>query len=178
MLHLDPILPTYPSDHASKHTWERLDALLQTDGRGFYRHPNLSLYGESQFPDFVILTKTFRPLVVRVLSLTIEQLREVTPNHWLSVNGQDLNPLLELDDMVEALKQRFNRDRRLRDRLQPAKVLSLPLVSERPFRESFPDFDDGGAIIIWQDTISDPETTRLDNPLTAEQFSLALSILQ
>jgi len=78
MLQLDPILPTYSSDHASKHTWERINGVLQTDGRGFYRHPNLSLYGESQFPDFVVLTKTYRPLVVRVLSIALDQLNTAT----------------------------------------------------------------------------------------------------
>jgi superfamily I DNA and RNA helicase len=178
MLQLDPILPTYPSDHASKHTWERLDDLLKTDGRGFYRHPNLGLYGESQFPDFVVLTQAYRPLIVRVLNLTLAQLRDVTPNNWSTSDGHELSPLLELEDMVEALKQRLNRDRRIRSKVEPLKVLSLPLISEHAFRQAFPAFDAADTLIIWQDVVSHLDLARLQPELTSENFSIALSILQ
>jgi len=105
-------------------------------------------------------------------------LKEVGPEHWLTQDGHELNPLFELDDMVEALKQRFNRDRRIRDRLEPIKVLSLPLISEHAFRGTFAGFNDTGALMIWQDVIFDAAKAKLGSDLTDEQFSLALSILQ
>ena len=86
MIKLDPILPTYPSDHTSQHTWARLAELLKDDGHGFYRHPNLSLYGASQFPDFVILTRSHFPLVVKCLDLTLDQLNTVSANGWTKVD--------------------------------------------------------------------------------------------
>ena len=178
MLQLDPILPTYPSDHTSKHTWARLSELLQTDGHGFYRHPNLSLYGASQFPDFVVLTKTHSPLVVKCLEVTLEQLREVGANGWITQDGRELNPIVELEDMLEALRQRFNRDRRIRGRIQPKGVLSLPLIDEQGFRGRFAGFADGELFMIWQNSASQVATIQLPQQLNDEQFNLALSVLQ
>ena len=178
MIKLDPILPTYPSDHTSQHTWARLAELLKDDGHGFYRHPNLSLYGASQFPDFVILTRSHFPLVVKCLDLTLDQLNTVSANGWTKVDGSELNPIIEIEDMLEALRQRLNRDRRIRGRIQPRGVISLPFIDEQEFRARFADFVEGELFIVWQNSTSAIDALKMAKSLEDEEFNLALSVLQ
>jgi hypothetical protein len=152
--------------------------LLQADGHGFYRHPNLSLSGEPQFPDFVILSHTHHPIVVLCVGLAINELATVGPEDWKTVTGQILNPQVKLDDMLEGLKQRLNRDRRLRGKLEPKGILSLPLINEHDFRSRFGDFAQGGLAVLWQDSFSGETNLNLPTAISDEQFKLALSILQ
>ena len=95
MIQLDPVLPTYPRDQVSIFTWDVLKRVLNSDGHAFYKHPNLSLIGKSLFPDFVILTKRFLPLVVYCLGLTIDDLLEVSPDRWVKADGE-FAPLMEI----------------------------------------------------------------------------------
>lgn len=177
MIQLDPILPTYPNDHVSRHTWERLAALLQAEGHGFYRHPNLSLSSEAQFPDFVILTKTHSVLVVVCLDSRIEDLVSVGGETWQTQNGGLQSPILRLEDLVEGLNQRLNRERRLRGKMPVKAVLALPLVSEHAFRERFQDFDDSGVSIVWQEGETNADFS-LAEAIPDDRFKLALSVLQ
>jgi hypothetical protein len=104
--------------------------------------------------------------------LTIDQLKAVTSSGWITEAGSEINPGSEIEDMLEALRQRFNRDRRIRGRIEPRGVLSLPFIDEVEFSARFPEFAAGELFILWQNSSSTVGTIKMPQALGDEEFSL------
>src|SRR5439155_8776561 len=124
-----------------------------------------------------ILTRSYSPLVVKCLDLKPDDIVATDAESWTLRDGVIDSPVVELDDMVEGLIQRFNKDRRLRNRLRPKAVLSLPLISKHEFSKRF-SADLNGTTVIWQDSLPKAKSLRAAEKISDTDFSLALSILQ
>src|SRR6202166_1444701 len=81
-------LPTYAQDAAAQMVQRWLDECLNTaEGVCYYKHP-ATVTSTGAFPDFILFTKTHQPLVIKIVSCELREIRLVEEEIW------------EIDDIV------------------------------------------------------------------------------
>ncbi|MHB1845282.1 MAG: DEAD/DEAH box helicase [Deltaproteobacteria bacterium] len=166
----------YAEDLATQNTWERLAPLIKdVEGIAFYQHPIIRSGGDVA-PDLAILGHGYEPLAVRCLPYRIEDIAQVTDEHWV-VGGETIDsPFLQVDDFVQALHARFQASRKLRGAISPMGAVSLPGISHHEYVARFPQPD---TAVLWREgnaaELLRPNATTGSSP---EAWRLAQSIFQ
>src|SRR5579883_1130992 len=174
-----PALPTYGSDYAAKNVWSWFEALLRDfDGIAYYKHPIIGSSSGSQ-PDFTIIAQPFQPMVVTCIRYRIEDIVAVSEEQWSVIEGGNTkeidSPLLEMDDFVVGLQQRFDRERGIRRKLNVCPVFALPLISAREFQQKF-GLEIPNSIRRTEDVRD--QLKRHSEDLSEIQWKLAKSVMQ
>jgi superfamily I DNA and RNA helicase len=173
-----PTLPSYASDLAAKTVWGWInDAFPDAEGVCFYKYPNVGGPYTPQ-PDLTIVTREHQPLVVRCMNLRAEQVKQITDDAWGVEEDGTLkmidSPLLELEDIVVALQEKFDRERPLRKTFEVKHALAMPLVEKSAFKQSFGDIP---ATIFEAADVTNCLLPR-QTPISDDQWRLAQSVIQ
>lgn len=92
------------------------------------------------------------------------------------------SPLLELEDFIIGLENKFNRERLLRRRLRPISALALTLISHADFEKKFGSLSKGhdgeGTKIIWSDGDLEEVLVNIEKDLNEREWRLAKSVFQ
>jgi len=177
MINLVVAIPEYDDDEASK----RIFSLIQErfsglDGICFYMHPIL-MTSSGLSPELTLISRTHNPVIIRCLSLQINDIQKIDESTWTLNNEEKDSPLLEADDFIVNLRSKFEKDRALRNRLKPISVLALPLISHQDFVEKFSNLFEKQRF-IWADGDVLPICDKLETPLTDDEWRLVRSIVQ
>ncbi len=130
-------LPEYEQDEATKLVWGWVQAgLPDSGGLCFYKHPVITTQ-TGVTPELTFISPAYQPLIIRCLPHQLDEIQEANHERWMINDVTADSPLLELDDFVVVLKSKLDKDRVLRNRLQPKQVLALPLISKKAFEEKF-----------------------------------------
>jgi superfamily I DNA and RNA helicase len=147
------------------------------EGVFYYKHPVFQTQA-GVTPELTLLFRAYQPIVIRCVSNQIDEIQAFDEEIWLVDEGEVYDsPLLELDDFVAVLRSQFDRDRTLRNRLQPQAVLAFPLISKNDFDAKF------GAVlqnahVIWSDGDVGTAIHRLNQELSDTEWRHVRSIAQ
>jgi superfamily I DNA and RNA helicase len=177
MLTLLPSIPEYASDIPAQETWAFLNAALgENEGTCYYKHPAIRS-ATGLIPDFTLITRTFQPIVVKVLPWMINNIQKADDQSW-TIDGSIIDsPIMELEDLVIALKANFERERSLRKILIPIPLLAMPLIN----RDSWPDAMTPllqSVIVMWKDGTIGINGLKLSAKLDDDQWKIARAVLQ
>ena len=126
-------LDTYDHDQAAQNIWNRLSQLLaEIDGICYYKHPVIESATRIT-PDLAFLSEDYEPVVIRIITLDLNEIREVQESTWAVQDEVIDSPFLEIDDFIISLRSKFEKQRILRRRLDPIGVLALPLILKNEF---------------------------------------------
>lgn len=175
-------LPTLDQDLPAQRVWQWLAQRLgNADGVCYYKYPAAG-FRSSERPDLTILVRGYQPLIVRCVQYTLDEIEEVSGESWtIDVNGAETqvdSPMAVVDDFQVWLKQRFERERPLRRKLDAVGIVALPSISRHDFRHRFPN-DGFGPNTIWHggtgiDDILQANRCELNNT----EWRIAKSVLQ
>ena len=174
-----PVIESFPGDTEANHAYQQLNSVLsRVDGICFYKHPSLGSNGPDSAPDFAVLARNLNPLVVRCVRATIEDIESVAEDSWV-IRGEKVDsPVLEVEDLTENLRHRFQRERPLRGKLTPRSVLAFPALTAQQFQSKFqiPWSDD--VLVLWQETRFADLAAELRDELDDDHWLLAKSVFQ
>lgn len=160
--------PDYEQDEATKRLWKWLSSRFEQDeGICYYKHP-VVVTNTGVMPELTLLSRNNQPLAMRCFPYQLDDIQSIEKEIWTINNAIFDSPFLELEDFVEGLKYRFNKDRTLRHRLQPKAVLALPLISSQEFEHKFGGIVHEDIRMIW----AGGDTNSLLCPLARELSDL------
>ncbi|MBV9718016.1 MAG: DEAD/DEAH box helicase [Candidatus Eremiobacteraeota bacterium] len=128
-------LDTYADDLAAQAVWARLRDLVNgQDGYCFYKHPLFASI-TYQAPDLTLLARSYAPLVIVLVRASADEIQQVEQQTW-TIEGQPVDsPLLQLEDFVVGLRERFSKDRSLRGFPTPIGAMVAPSIRSTVLRE-------------------------------------------
>jgi superfamily I DNA and RNA helicase len=136
-----PALPSYGTDYSAKTVWGWFEAALKAfDGISYYKHPIVGSASGSR-PDFTILAQPYQPIVVSCIRLRLEDIVAVDEQEWVINDGGSQksvdSPLLEMDDFLVGLQQRFDKERAIRRQFSVVPVIAFPIIAAADFKAKF-----------------------------------------
>lgn len=172
-------LPTYGTDFSARNVWGWFEAVLHPDdGIAYYKHPIVGSSSGSQ-PDLTILARPYQPVVVTSIRYRLDDIVTVNAQEWV-INDAGENrtidsPLLELDDFVVGLQQKFDKERTIRRLLNVVGLVSFPIIAAADFRAKFNMELDNA---IWRAEDVRAALVRHVNPLSDREWKTAKSVMQ
>jgi superfamily I DNA and RNA helicase len=172
-------LPTFNQDLDVKTTYEWFASLFgEKPVVCFYKYPFIGTIGT---PDLVFISRDYQPLVIKCFDTQIEQVIDVTEQHWkikIDSDPEDQDaPALISDDLAVELKGRFARVRQLRGKLDPVAVASIPRIPENEFFNRF-GLTKGGRYLWAGGAQAESLLIPLESRFDEEEWRLTRSILQ
>jgi superfamily I DNA and RNA helicase len=147
-----------------------------TEGVCYYKHPAI-VTNTGVIPDFVLFTKAYQPLVVRIIGCQLQDINVVEEDRWMMNDIFVDSPLQELRDLVVKLNNRFEDQRKLRDRLHIQAIIALPFISKSDFEEEFGPLP-GNVSVLWAHGVTDGLQYQLEHELSDEEWTLTRSVIQ
>lgn len=170
-------LPTFGQDLAAQALWTRLkDFLRDTDGICYYKHPIIAW--TTSVPDLTLLARGFEPLAIRCIPCSLDEVSDISEKSWVIAGQERPSPLLELDDYVTGLQQKFDRERILRRRFKARSALALPLIVKRDFQKRFRGIIPTDVGTIWSNVNVENVLVRTEGELAEREWQLAKSVFQ
>ena len=173
------LLPSsgYDQDVASQTVWKKIDEVFKTDEGFCYYKDTLVASNSGSLPELVVYSRENEPLIIRCLDYKLDEIQEVTDEVWV-INDEEVDsPILELDDFEIKLRNKFDEDRVLRQRLKVRALLALPLINKADFQMKFGDVINY-VHIIWGNFDPNDLKTVLAIPLNDLEWRVLSSIAQ
>lgn len=172
-----PAIHTYNQDIPAKMVWEILSNYLgDDDGVAYYQHPNLGS-GNGVLPDFVILARSIGAVIIKVVRHELKDIDSIDEEFWSINKKETYSPLLELEDFEVDLSHRFNRKRKIRNKIPVKLILALPSINSAEMRNKFPDLEKTNKYCIWQDSQSN-NLPKKDLEVDDLEWRLTKSVIQ
>jgi len=145
------------------------------DGICYYRHPVIAW--ANSVPDLTILANGYEPLAVKCMHCDIQELKEISDLQW-QIDGRFISsPLLDLDDYLTGLQQKFDRERLLRRKFKAVSAIALPLISRIDFEKKFCVLP-RETKVIWRDLDFSNVLIPSSGSLSPRDWKLAKSVFQ
>lgn len=169
-------LGTLDQDAATKAVWNALNQSLgDVDGICYYKHPVITW--ANTIPDLTLLIRGYQPLAIRCIPVTLDEIEKVADKEWV-ISGKSLtSPVLDLDDYVTGLQQKFDRERLLRRRFVAQSALAMPLISRHAFEQRFTDALKR-VMTIWSDLGVSQLLMQNNETFTDRDWQLTKSVFQ
>ncbi|MCW3989807.1 MAG: hypothetical protein NWE88_07020 [Candidatus Bathyarchaeota archaeon] len=181
--------------HSEREIWNALKlALIDDTGICYHRYPVFSADRSRKEPDFLILHRENGLYVIYLLECQINHIKNISEDYWEMQNWESLHefPLNDSEDQIMAVLNKFRNERKLRKKrkvvIQGHIYIALPNITKSEFVEKgFGESPSDSYSIIFAD---DLEVSQLREklhqipndetqaPITDEQWSLALGVLQ
>lgn len=101
---------------------------VKRDGYLYYKYP-MSIINYDEIPDIVIADKEYGVSIINFYDWYERDIEEINQEFWM-VNGEEKdNPFLVLDDYATELKNNFQKQRLLRNRIEINRVVVFPFIS-------------------------------------------------
>jgi len=173
------LLPSsgYDQDVASQIVWKKIDEVFKDDEGFCYYKDTLIASNSGTLPELVVYSRANEPLIVRCLAYKLEEINEVVDDVWVINNEEIDSPVLEMDDFEIKLRNKFDEDRVLRQKLKVHVLLALPLISKADFLLKFGDVITD-VQVLWGDFEQNELKIPLTNPLDDLEWRVLSSIAQ
>lgn len=179
---------------AEEEIWKYLEAALLTeDGICYHKFPIFSADRSRREPDILIVHRQWGIYVIDCKGYTIDNIESIEGKTWNLIDWKCTieKPVSEAEDQLYAVLGKFKTDSRLRrgrdDLIQGHIFIGLPNITRSQWRERGLSFPSASFKLIFSDDL-EPTTLRIklletfdeekQDPITDEQWALALSILQ
>lgn len=167
----------YDMDIASQIIWEKIQASLNDDEGICYFKDTLVASNTGALPDLIAYFQGHQPILIRCITCPLDEIEDVLEETWV-IKGEHIDsPILELEDFRINLKSKLDRDRIIRNRLDPVKVLALPLIKHAEFINKFGNIFDE-IRTVWTDNSGDIFNIPLRQPLNILEWRTVRSIAQ
>ena len=127
-------------DSSKKLVWDAVRRSLSgCDCLAYWKYPLFSKKGEKRKePDVVIVDKEIGVVVLEILDLSIEDIKDINGDIWELENGDEITPILDVEDQLYALKGLYQDQRSLR-RIYERSGIVLPNIEKNEWLNR--DFD-------------------------------------
>ncbi|OUL33311.1 hypothetical protein BV372_16595 [Nostoc sp. T09] len=180
---------------AEKMIWNALkEALAQDEGICYHRYPIFSADRSRREPDILLLHKHWGLYVIECKGCKINNIERIDGQVWImnDWHSSQETPYAQAEDQMFSVSNKFKNERGLRkgksELIQGHVFIGLPFISKTEWREKGLDLSPASppTIIFADDLEAEALRRRLQNvpaeekqePITDEQFQLAVSVLQ
>ena len=153
-----------------------VESFGNAEGVCYYKHPAV-MTQTGKLPDFILFTKTYQPIVIKIIDEFLEDIDFVGEEGWKINNKPVDSPLLELEDLALKLQSRFLDQRKLRYRLHTQAILAFPFIIKKDFEETFGAIGDE-VCTLWEGGNIQEIQYPLDQELSDEEWTLTRSVIQ
>lgn len=168
---------TLPKNAAAEMVERWLKESFGTDeGICYYKRPAI-VTRTGAIPDFILFTKTNRPMVIKVIDQQLQDINLVDTDMWVIDGSPVDSPILELEDLVLKLGSKFLDQRKLRNLLTAQAVLALPFITKSDFEAKF-DSLQSSMCTLWAGGNTQTLHQPLEHELSDEEWTLTRSVIQ
>jgi superfamily I DNA and RNA helicase len=187
-MNFHPLEP-FDANSAQRHVWDNLkEAFRDEDGVAYYRYPIFVRGGRHREPDILLLHRALGLWVIECKGCRIANVAAVEGHEWRMADWHEgaERPLLQAEDQMFAVKNRYEDRRETRDLLSFHFCVALPFVTRAEWQGRGLDRLTGDAVFLKEDlypskfreTLERASCSRPQKPLTAQQWEAALGVLR
>ena len=176
---------------AEQKVWNAIkSSFAQRNCLGYWRYPLFSKVGEKRRePDILIADFEWGITIIKVASITIEQIATLGENDWEMNPGFSapyINPLQEAEIQLRALLSYCDRESDLWRKVAGRAMVALPLITQEQWQQRGFDQHPHSAQIIWQNQLGQTELLKTieqgnilitGESLHEEQWQLLLGVI-